>query len=189
MTASSYNLRGHDDNAERTPYEVLLGAIDDVIAEWLTLVRTEPWAHLPPSRLLDGLPGILPSLIRLAMTGASHLDPELEETIAEEHGRARRADAVPIRGVAEEWNALEEACWRVLARHGVTSADAQAALRHLDVLVDDAIGYALRGYYRKELDSLKGRGLERREGSGDRRVGTPDRRVEAGDSRRGGRRL
>jgi hypothetical protein len=100
--------------------------------------------------------------------------------IAEQHGGARRADAVPIRGLAEEWGALQEACWRVLARHGFTSAEIQTAIRRHDVLVDDAIGYTLRGYYRKELDSLKGRGLERREGAADRRVGAGDRRDSIG---------
>jgi hypothetical protein len=48
-------------------------------------------------------------------------------------------------------------------------------MERLDVLVDDAVGYTLRGYYRPELDSLRGRGLERREVS-DRRRGVSDRR-------------
>ena len=53
-------------------------------------------------------------------------------------------------------------------------------MERLDILVDDAVGYTLRGYYRPELDSLRGRGLERRE-IADRRSGVPDRR-ERGES-------
>jgi hypothetical protein len=53
-------------------------------------------------------------------------------------------------------------------------------MERLDVLVDDAVGYTLRGYYRPELDSLRGRGLERRESS-DRRSGSTDRREREDD--------
>jgi hypothetical protein len=184
MRSSSVDHLSHNDDAASTPYDALLATTDDVIAEWLALIRPEPWAHLPPSRLRDGLPEILPPLIRLARSGATHLDEELEVLISAEHGRARREDEVPISGVAEEWSALEHACWRVLVRHGFVGEEAHVLLQRLDVLIDDAIGYTLRGYYREELDSLKGRGLERRESGADRRAGVDDRRG-GGEDRRG----
>jgi hypothetical protein len=42
--------------------------------------------------------------------------------------------------------------------------------------VDDAIGYTLRGYYQRELDTLRGRGLERRDSREDDRRRGGDRR-------------
>jgi hypothetical protein len=161
---------------QRGPYEVLLGEVDALLTEWRLLVRPEPWASLPPARLLDSLPEILPRLIRLARGGSPQLDDDLRDRIASEHGYARREDAVPLTAVAEEWEALKRACAQVLARHGYVDEGAADALRRLDALIDDAIGYTLRGYYRQELDSLRGRGLERRENPhGDRRR-TGDRR-------------
>lgn len=167
-------------SAHRAPYDVLLDEIDSVLAEWLERVRAEPWASLPSVRLVNSLPEILPRLIQLAQLGASHVDQELEERIALEHGEMRRQDGVPIAGVADEWTALRHACWRVLMRHGVDRERARVAMQRLDLLIDDAIGYTLRGYYREELNSLKGRGLERRDGSGDRRSGLEDRRHHSG---------
>lgn len=169
-------------STHRAPYDVLLDEIDNVLDEWLALVRAEPWARLSPARLVDSMPEILPRLIRLAQLGASHVDLDLEERIAVEHGGLRREDRVPIAGVAEEWDALRQACWRVLVRNGVDRdrERARAAMQRLDLLIDDAIGYTLRGYYREELDSLKGRGLDRRDGARDRRSGLDDRRHETG---------
>jgi hypothetical protein len=161
---------------DRTPYEILLGEIDQVLSEWRLLIRPEPWAALPPSRLIDSMPEILPKLVRLASGGAVEVDEELKERIAREHGFARREDEVPIEGVTEEWHALKRACRRVLARHGIVQGLADDVMIRLELLIDDAVGYTLRGYYREELDTLKGRGLERRDRGGDRRRGSGNRR-------------
>ncbi|MGQ0715463.1 MAG: hypothetical protein ACT4PJ_17325 [Gemmatimonadaceae bacterium] len=161
-------------------YETLLGAIDRVIAEWRELVVTEPWAHLPASRLVDAFPEIVPKMLRLSRAGVTHVDDSLRELIADAHGHFRRIDGVPLTAVAEEWAHLKRACRRVLDSHGVSAAEADRAMERLDSLVDDAVGYTLRGYYAPELDSLRGRGLERREIS-DRRRGIPDRRERGED--------
>jgi hypothetical protein len=174
--------RGLNAAAERfepgpaTAYDVLLGHIDVVIAEWRAHVQTEPWTRIPPPRLVDAFPEILPRLLRLAGAGAHQVDQELRELIADRHGYFRRADTIPLIAVAEEWSHLRRACGAVLARHGVSGDVASDAMRRLDTLIDDAIGYTLRGYYQPELDSLRGRGLERRDGPVERRGGTPDRR-------------
>lgn len=164
-----------------SPYEVLLGMVDEVIREWRALVSREPWAKLPASRLVDSFPDILPKMLRLARSGSTHIDDGLRELIADAHGHFRRIDGVPLTSVTEEWAYLKRACRCVLDAHGINNGDADRAIERLDVLVDDAVGYTLRGYYRPELDSLRGRGLERREVSDrreipDRRSGTPDRR-------------
>jgi hypothetical protein len=159
-----------------SPYDVLLTCVDEVIGEWRAQVAKEPWAKLPMSRLVDSFPEILPKLLRLARAGATHIDDGLRETIADAHGHFRRVDGVPLVSVTEEWAYLKRACRGVLEEHGVDNGDAERAMERLDILVDDAVGYTLRGYYRPELDSLRGRGLERRETS-DRRRGVPDRRT------------
>ncbi|MGH7719096.1 MAG: hypothetical protein ACREON_09670 [Gemmatimonadaceae bacterium] len=161
---------------QRDPYEVLLGEIDTLITEWRNLVRPEPWAKIPLSRLIDSLPEILPRLIRLARNGAHQIDEELKERISDDHGWARREDDVPLSAVAEEWAHLKRACWRVLGRNGFVDGVRAEAMQRLDALIDDALGYTLRGYYREELDSLRGRGLERRDRPGNRRAGPKDRR-------------
>ena len=164
---------------DRSAYEVLLGAVDDVIGEWRSLVMKEPWATLPASRLVDSFPEILPRMIRLARASITHIDDPLRELIANAHGHFRRVDGVPLVSVTEEWAYLKRACRIVLNAHGVPDGDTDRAMERLDILVDDAVGYTLRGYYQPELDSLRGRGLERRE-SPDRRSGVHDRR-ERGD--------
>lgn len=166
------------DTGVPSPYDLLLGAIDQVIAEWRSIVIAEPWAHLPASRLVDAFPEILPRLLRLARAGATHVDDPLRELIADAHGHFRRIDGVPLTAVTEEWAHLKRACRHVLDAHGVHSDEADRAMDRLDLLVDDAVGYTLRGYYRPELDSLRGRGLERRE--------VPDRRGAVGDRRKRG---
>ena len=172
------------DAGHRTPYDALLGDVDKVIAEWRAIMRPEPWADLPPSHLIDSLPEILPRLIRLSRAGATHIDDVLQDRIAREHGELRREDEVPVSALAEEWHALKRACAQVLARNGYVDADAALALERLDTLIDDAIGYTLRGYYREELNTLRGRGLERRDVTrADRRRSNDDRR-ERGDERR-----
>ena len=160
-----------------SPYEVLLGSIDEVIAEWRELVRLEPWSRIPDARLVDAFPQILPRLLRLAQHGATHIDDDLKTQITDEHGFFRRGDDVPLLAVAEEWSHLKRACVNVLARRGLSQDVILGAMRRLETLVDDAVGYTLRGYYRPELDLLRGRGLERRDsGVTDRRRGTGDRR-------------
>ena len=164
-----------------SPYDLLLGVIDEVIGEWRALVKSEPWAELPASRLVNSFPDILPKMLRLARSGATHIDDGLRDLIADAHGHFRRVDGVPLTSVTEEWAHLKRACRRVLDAHGINNGDAERAMERLDILVDDAVGYTLRGYYRPELDSLRGRGLERREVADrrdvhDRRHGSPDRR-------------
>jgi hypothetical protein len=164
-----------------SPYDVLLGVIDEVIGEWRRLVKEEPWAKLPASHLVNSFPDILPKMLRLARSGATHIDDGLRELIANAHGHFRRVDGVPLTSVTEEWAHLKRACRCVLDAHGITNGDAERAMERLDVLVDDAVGYTLRGYYRPELDSLRGRGLERREVADRREV--PDRRRGSSDRR------
>lgn len=169
-----------------SPYEILLGAVDEVIREWRALVSREPWAKLPASRLVDSFPDILPKMLRLARSGGTHIDEGLREIIADAHGHFRRVDGIPLTSVTEEWAYLKRACRSVLDGHGINNGDADRAMERLDILVDDAVGYTLRGYYRPELDSLRGRGLERREVSdrraiSDRRSGITDRRDRGED--------
>ncbi len=174
----SAHADGSPSDTERaTPYEVLLANLDDLLAEWRELVRLEPWTQLPAARLLDAFPEILPRLFRLAQGGATHVDDELKARITDEHGFFRRADALPLLAVAEEWSHIKRACQSLLQRRGFGEAVIADAMRRLDVLVDDAIGYTLRGYYREELDALRGRGLERRDS------GVLDRRRNPGDRR------
>ena len=160
-----------------TPYEILLGSLDELLAEWRELVRLEPWSQLPGARLLDSFPEILPRLFRLAQSGATHVDEELKARITDEHGFVRRADALPLLAVAEEWSHIKRACHTVLTGRDVGEEAIAEAMRRFEVLVDDAVGYTLRGYSRPELDALRGRGLERRDsGVADRRRGDGDRR-------------
>lgn len=167
-------------NDGASPYEVLLGAVDEVIAAWRSLVMKEPWADLPGSRIVNSFPEILPKILRQARSGGTHIDDALRHVIADAHGHFRRVDGVPLGSVTEEWAYLKRACRRVLDAHRVDHGDAERAMERLDILVDDAVGYTLRGYYRPELDSLRGRGLERRESS-DRRRGISDRRGSEDD--------
>ncbi len=144
-------------------FDILLAELDQVLAEWRSIVEPELGAHLSPARLLDSLPEILPRLLRPARSGAVEIDEHLKQRIAVDHGFARREDVVPVERLAEEWEALKQACQRVLTRHGFVGSLAEEATRRIDLLIDDAIGYTLRGYYQRELDTLRGRGLERRE--------------------------
>jgi hypothetical protein len=165
--------RGSD---HTSPYEVLHANIDEVIAEWKHLVKAEPWAKIAPARLVDALPEILPSIFRLAGEGATVCSKALSDQIATSHGFFRREDGLPLSAVAEEWAHIKRACWKVLRQHQVDEIASSAVLRRLDSLIDDAIGYSLRGYYAPELDALRGRGLERRAGILDRRANLNDRR-------------
>jgi hypothetical protein len=165
-----------DDPGPLSPYEILRGRIDAVLAEWRALIAREPWAGLSPSRLMNGLPEILPPLLREAERGATRVSPELAEQITEAHGQYRRDDGVPLAALAEEWNYVKRACWKVMQREHVDPATMSAVLQRLDVLIDDAIGFTLRGYYAEELEALRGKGLERRGDEEDRRVNPPERR-------------
>ncbi len=158
------------------PYDVLLGQIDEVLAEWRSLALTQMWADIEPSRLMDAFPEILPKLFRLAAEGRTQIDPDLSELIGEAHGFFRRSDRIPLAAVAEEWNFVKRACWKVLQRAAVDEATASAAMQRLDILCDDAIGFSLRGFYAPELNSLRGKGLERREGADERRTNISNRR-------------
>jgi hypothetical protein len=158
------------------PYALLHARIDEVIREWRTLVTQEPWAPDSPSRLMNALPEMLPKIFRLGQSGADRIDRELSEFIARHHGFHRREDQLPLSAVAEEWNHLKRACWKVLREHTGDDQLAADAVHRLDTLIDDAIGFSLRGYYAPELDELRGRGLERRATSGDRRGSSGDRR-------------
>lgn len=161
---------------ELYPYDILLGEIDSVIGEWRSLVTSEPWAAIPGHRLVDSLPDILPKMFRLAGSGAVKIDGDLSEIISEAHGYFRRADGLPLAAVAEEWNYVKRACWKVLSGAGVDNITLSMALQRLDTLVDDAIGLSLRGYYAPELNQLRGKGLERRDGIEERRTSEANRR-------------
>src|SRR5688572_24354961 len=124
-----------------SPYDVLLGLVDEVISEWRTLVMREPWAKLPASRLVDSFPDILPKMLRLARSGGTHIDDGLREVIADAHGHFRRVDGVPLTSVTEEWAYLKRACHSVLHAHGINNGDVDRAMERLDILVDDAVGY------------------------------------------------
>lgn len=161
---------------EGGPYEILHGNVEEVIREWKNLVEGEPWIPPSPARLVNSLPEILPPLFRHLHGGAAHIDKELSDLIAQQHGSWRREDAVPLSALANEWNHLKRACWTVLRRRDPEDRFTSRTISRLDVLIDDAIGYSLRGYYRPELDQLRGQGLERRADDGDRRRGSGDRR-------------
>ncbi len=180
-TADSRHHGARDAFGGETPFDVLLGELDEVIGEWRTLMRPQPWAALPMDRLLDSIPKILPDLLRLAKSGASHVDDALKEQIAQEHGSLRREDNIPILALADEWNAIKRACSEVLSRQGYGEEVCRDVMERLEALVDDAVGYTLRGYYRPELDMLRGRGLERRDGSSERRRSDGSRRVTPKD--------
>ena len=158
------------------PYDVLLARIDEVLAEWRALALTQHWAGISPSRLMDAFPEILPKIFRLAAQGSPQIDPDLSELIGEAHGFFRRGDKIPLSAVAEEWNFVKRACWKVLQRAEVDEVTASTAMQRLDLLCDDAIGFSLRGFYAPELNALKGKGLERREGEDERRANTANRR-------------
>ena len=166
--------------AGTSAYDALLGGVDQVIGEWRALVVLEPWARLPASHLVDAFPEILPKMLRLARSAAMHIDDPLRDLIANAHGHFRRLDGIPLTSVTEEWVFVKRACRIVLDAHGINDGEADRAMERLDVLVDDAVGYTLRGYYRPELDSLRGRGLERREVP-NRRHGVADRREREED--------
>ena len=143
-------------------FELLGRRSDDVITEWSMLLAREPWARLPADRLVDHLPQILPRLFEHAANGAREIDLELQQLISQAHGYFRREDSIPLAAVAEEFDLLKRACWKVLTSSSLTAQEVSAALARLDLLIDDATGYTLRGYYAPELDELRGRGLERR---------------------------
>jgi hypothetical protein len=157
-------------------YDILLAELDQVLTEWRSIVEPELGSHIAPARLLDSLPEILPRLLTLARSGAVEINDALKGRIAVDHGFARREDVVPVEQLAEEWEALKQACQRVLTRHGFVGPLAEEAIQRIDVLIDDAIGYTLRGYYQRELDTLRGRGLERRDQREDDRRQRGDRR-------------
>jgi len=163
-----------DDNY---PYNILVAQIDGVICEWRGMVNQEPWAAIPGDHLVDALPEILPKMFRLAGSGAVTIDGHLSETISEAHGFFRRNDGVPLGAVAEEWNYVKRACWKVLSNAGVDDSTLSSAVQRLDVLVDDAIGLTLRGYYAPELNALRGKGLERRDNVEERRTNRSNRRA------------
>lgn len=158
------------------PYAVLLAQIDEVLAEWRTLALAQHWSAIEPSRLMDAFPEILPKIFRLAAEGRTQIDPALSELIGEAHGFFRRSDRIPLAAVAEEWNFVKRACWKVLQRANVDEIAASTAMQRLDILCDDAIGFSLRGFYAPELNSLRGKGLERREGDAERRTNIANRR-------------
>jgi hypothetical protein len=157
-------------------YDVLLAEIDQVLTEWRSLVEPGLGTRVSPARLMDSLPEIIPRLVALARSGAPEIDDELKQRIAMDHGVARREDVVPVPQLTEEWEALKQSCNRVLARNGFVGPLADEASQRMEVLIDDAIGYTLRGYYQPELDSLRGRGLERRDTRAEDRRHGGDRR-------------
>lgn len=143
-------------------FELLERHTEDVINEWRALLAREPWARLPVDRLVDHLPQILPRLFQHAAHGAREIDLELQQLISQAHGYFRREDSIPLAAVAEEFDLLKRACWKVMTSSNLSAPEISAALARLDLLIDDATGYTLRGYYAPELDELRGRGLERR---------------------------
>ncbi|HUQ99485.1 MAG TPA: hypothetical protein VM166_08525 [Gemmatimonadaceae bacterium] len=170
-------VEGFDQPGEQLyPYNILLAQIGDVIGEWRGLVTKEPWSAIPDHRLVDALPEILPKIFRLAGSGAVRIDGDLSEVISQAHGYFRRGDGIPLGAVADEWNYVKRACWKILSTAGVDSSTLSSAVQRLDVLVDDAIGLTLRGYYAPELNALKGKGLERRDGIDERRTNKGNRR-------------
>jgi hypothetical protein len=159
------------------PYNILVAQIDGVIGEWRVMVTQEPWASIPGDHLVDALPEILPKMFRLAGSGSVKIDGQLSEIISEAHGYFRRSDGVPLGAVAEEWNYVKRACWKVLSNAGVDESTLSSAVQRLDILVDDAIGLTLRGYYAPELNALRGKGLERRDNIDERRTNKGNRRA------------
>jgi hypothetical protein len=160
-----------------TPYEILRGRIDFVLAEWRALASQEPWSNIKVSRLMNGLPEILPKLFREAERGSTRVSIDIAELITEAHGQFRRDDGIPLPAVAEEWNLVKRACWKVMQQAGLDPMTMSAVLQRMDALIDDAIGFTLRGYYAEELDTLRGKGLERRDEVEERRLNVPERRL------------
>jgi hypothetical protein len=145
-----------------SPFDLLESQIDRVIVEWRAQLGRDPWTRLSDERLVDHLPQILSRVFRLAREGTREIDGDLQQLISRAHGYFRREDAIPLAAVAEEFELVKRACWKVLSSNGLEEAAVAAAISRLDLLIDDATGYTLRGYYGPELDSLRGRGLERR---------------------------
>ena len=87
--------------------------------------------------------------------------------------------SAPVCTIREElhFSAVAEHDPTYLATHSAEQIrEADEASQRMEVLIDDAIGYTLRGYYQPELDSLRGRGLERRDTRAEDRRHGGDRR-------------
>ena len=93
------------------------------------------------------------------------------------HSTADGLASFALRGfTAAAWTSPAEGRWLTVENDNLQQACLDAGSAGLDQLCWQ-LAYTLRGYYRPELDVLRGRGLERRDsGLADRRRGPEDRR-------------
>jgi hypothetical protein len=133
----------------------LKGHVSDVLVEWETLVRAEPWYSLPADHRIDSLPDVVVGLVQ-----ASLCEPQDEEShrvkvmAAADHGVHRREQGIPEHTMLIEYQLLRRAIWYYLVKkHGSGQAIIDAIMK-IDTAISVATNASMWGYHREEIEAL-----------------------------------
>lgn len=135
--------------------EHLRAHIPDVVAEWESAVRQEPWFSLPQNHRIDNLPGVVVGLVE-----ASLCDPGDEAQhrrqiqAAVEHGETRRAQGIPDHLILTEFHLLRQALWRYMLRELDERPAVTQAILRIDTSISVASNASMWGYHRAEIEGL-----------------------------------
>lgn len=139
----------------KTICEDIKSHVSDVLAEWETLVREEPWFSLPADHRIDSLPDVVVGLVEASLCSPQDRESHRQKVeAAAEHGGHRREQGIPEHLILTEYHLLRRAIWRYLLRRFGQSDRTTEAIMRIDTAISLASNASMWGYHRPEIEAM-----------------------------------
>jgi hypothetical protein len=134
-------------------YPLLLGEMDEIMAEWDRNTDELPWSALEEADRQNNLAGVITRVIDCAMSDASREDrvSALVEA-ALGHGESRRRQGVDVQSMFTEYFVIRTATWRQL-KSLVGPPVSYNAIFVIDGLLSIASRGTVLGYHKAEMQA------------------------------------
>lgn len=134
--------------------DTLKSHVSEVLVEWETLVREQPWFSLPADHRIDSLPDVIVGLVGASLCTPVDAEAHRENIAAATvHGAHRREQGIPEHLILTEYHLLRQAIWRYLiGKVGASERTADAMMR-IDSAVTLATNASMWGYFRPEIEA------------------------------------
>ena len=134
-------------------YPLLLGELEEIMADWDRSTDVLPWSRLEASVRQNNLGGVITRVIDCAMSPApreARVEALIDAALA--HGECRRSQAVDVQSLFTEYDHVRTATWKHL-KDLVEPPVSLDAIFVIDGLLSVASRGTVLGYHRKEMEA------------------------------------
>jgi hypothetical protein len=135
--------------------EAIQKNVSEIVTEWETMIRQQPWYSLPEEDRLEPLPAVIMGLVDAALCRPDSVEAHRANVeAAANHGRERRRHGVPEYLMFTEYHLIRQAIWYFVVRTFGASEYTAAAIMRIDGVISTSTNAAMWGYHREEIEGL-----------------------------------